>query len=400
MSTLSRFPCPCCFERIKTFDTKSGLKKHLLLCHQSMLAVDDKGRDCVDTVVPLEGVALQRRLAQEKKNRGHKSESVPKIPAATSNLRHLYATVVDDGEVLLHDTPEESCLALQPIDRDPLLSQGALKHPVGVYNLVTTEPGYLSAELMSDNVSDLSSGQDFSSVRSDWEECLNFEASADQNNNETGLSKSCDQADVRKPATVGHDDADSVLVKKPLGAVNAVGSQVSSEGIVSNTSVETVNDSVRESISVQPGMREYSPISAAGEGASSFSPSTVQAPLLDIAIRFAEIIPLPNFIDMVQSVFCHKPHHTPQQVAERLIGWLKINPADMAMKAHIHNIVLCCALFEQNFCVSLTERLHSCNTSEEATHLVMAELLRLGKRPLVTNRDDNHDNDNAPSSME
>ena len=52
-----------------------------------------------------------------------------------------------------------------------------------------------------------------------------FEASADQNNNETGLCKSCDHADVRKPATVGHDDADSVLVKKPLGAVNAVGSR-------------------------------------------------------------------------------------------------------------------------------------------------------------------------------
>ena len=113
----------------------------------------------------------------------------------------------------------------------------------------------ISSCLLADVMSppDLSSGQDFSSVKPDCADFfLNFKVSAiaDQNNNETG---------------------------------------------------------------------RFSPISPAAEQNSKSSPCSGEAPQLDVVKRLTDIIPLPNFIDMIQCIFCHNPHHSPEQVTERLM---------------------------------------------------------------------------------
>jgi len=308
---MSGFRCPCCSDRMKFFDTKSGLKRHLLLCHQTAFAVDPEGRDLVDKTTSLDGVALQQRLAQEIKNRGHKGRPVPV-------KRQAGATDKADVEVPATDNSGGLHEASYVMVQDPLLSQGAFNCPAAVNHMATTVSTCLPADITSSP--DLSSGQDFSSIRPDWADFLNFEGSAiaDQNNNEMG---------------------------------------------------------------------SFSPISPAVEEDSSSPPCSGEAPQLDVVKRLTDIIPLPNFIDMIQSIFCHNPHHSPEQVTERLMTWLKINQTDVIMKAYINNIVLCCALFERNFCASLAERFQSCNNPEMATNMVMAELSRVGQRPFSSAHD-------------
>ena len=145
---------------MKVFDTKSRLKKHLLLCHQATFATDDCGSDCIDKIVTLKGRALEKKTNSRKKNRHHKCRRSTQVDTEPSPA----------GESAMQgsSTPASAAWSVDR-DWDPLLCQGANQHP-GDISVVVTNTGDFSEGSV-----DFSSGKmTFPSISSEWMDYLNL----------------------------------------------------------------------------------------------------------------------------------------------------------------------------------------------------------------------------------
>ena len=100
----------------------------------------------------------------------------------------------------------------------------------------------------------------------------------------------------------------------------------------------------------------------------------------DVADQLISSVGLSNLVDMIQCIFERYPHHTPQQVVQRLTSWLKIYSNDT--KGYLEHIVFCCVLFEKNLYASLREKLQRATSNDMGMHILQTELSRVGQRPL------------------